>query len=74
MTQLAGILATLLRVGTPLDELLGVVHEAVGPLDIMATVVVCVFDPAVEVVHFVSAGHPPLVVVDAGVSAKSRMP
>lgn len=65
MTQLSGIVATLLRVGTPLEELLAVVHEAVGPLGIMATVVVCEIDPVARVVRHVSAGHPPLLITDA---------
>ncbi len=46
MTQLSGMLSTLLRVGTPLEDLFTTLHAAIGPLDIMATVVVCEVDPA----------------------------
>jgi len=63
MMQLSGTLATLLGVGTPLDRLFTLVHDAVGPLGIMATVVVCEIDPVDAVLRYVSAGHPPLLMV-----------
>jgi serine phosphatase RsbU (regulator of sigma subunit) len=63
MMQLSGMLATLLGVGTPLDRLFTLVHEAVGPLGIMATAVVCEVDPVSGLLRYVSAGHPPLLLV-----------
>lgn len=64
MTHLSGTLATLLRLGTPLDQLFTRVGDALGPVEILATVVVCEIDPAGGRLRYVSAGHPPVLLVD----------
>lgn len=64
MTHLSGMLATLLRLGTPLEVLFARVEEALGPVEILATVAVCEVDPDRELLRYVSAGHPPLLLAD----------
>ncbi len=61
MTQLSGILTTLLRVGTALEDLFLAVEEATASTTCMATAVVCLIDIAAGQLRYVSAGHPPLV-------------
>jgi GAF domain-containing protein len=65
MTQLSGVLSTLVRVGVPLDALFARVHEVVGSQSIYATALVCVFDPEAQTLELSSAGHLPAVLVDA---------
>ncbi|MBX7068160.1 MAG: PAS domain S-box protein [Microthrixaceae bacterium] len=65
MTQLSGAVATLLRTGTALEDILAVVDDLASTIGVTATVVVCEIDPARGSVRYVSAGHPPLAVVDA---------
>lgn len=65
MTQLSGAVATLLRTGTALEDILAVLDELASTIGVTATVVVCEIDPVRRSVRYVSAGHPPLAVVDA---------
>jgi GAF domain-containing protein len=65
MSQVSGVLATLVRVGTPLDQLLARVHEAVRVTSprFLATAVVVVVDRETGTMQYVSAGHPPVMVI-----------
>jgi len=67
MSQMSGVLATLLRVGTPLEELFARVHEAVRVTTprFMATAAVAVVDRGSGALRYVSAGHPFAVMVEA---------
>ncbi len=64
MTQLSGVLSTLVRVRVPLDSLFTRVHEVVQPLSIYATALVGVFDVAAGRLELASAGHLPPVLID----------
>lgn len=59
MLQLSRVLSSLLAVGIPLEELFGRCDDAMGASTIYATAFVAVAEPAAELVHYVSAGHPP---------------
>ena len=63
MTQLSGVLSTLVRVGVPLDALFARVHEVVHTPTIYATALVGVLDLATSRLELSSAGHPPPVLI-----------
>jgi len=64
MTQLSGVLSTLVRVGVPLDVIFTRVHEVAQSLSIYATALVAVFDPTASELEFTTAGHLPPVLID----------
>ncbi len=65
MSHLRGVVSLLLRLETPLESLFEAVHDAIEVHTIMATVAVMVFDPTAQRVDYVSAGHPPALLVAA---------
>lgn len=66
MSRLQHLLVALVRVGTPLDELLGTLDAIIAPGDALATAILLHVDPAQGRLGFLAAGHPPPLLVRPG--------
>lgn len=66
MSRLQHLLVALVRVGTPLKELLATLDAIIAPGDALATAILLHVDPAQDRLGFLAAGHPPPLLVRPG--------
>lgn len=66
MLQLSSVLSSLLALGIPLEHLFDSAQEAVGEASIYATAWVGTIDVKEQTMYYVSAGHPPAILLRPG--------